>query len=113
MCVEKGFHTLSLSLARSSLLPELNGLLDRTEVSVRIAVGQAVGLLFELAREVDSPEPMDTSDGAETHELITQLATESSRYTARKERNQQRARFRDVLQTLEVCVYECVHALCV
>ncbi len=73
-------------------------------MTVRIAVGQAVGLLFELAREVDCEEPLDTSDGAETYELITQLATESSRYTARKERNHQRARFRDVLQTLEVCV---------
>ena len=36
-----------------SLLPVLNGLLDRPEMSIRIAVGQAVALLFELARETD------------------------------------------------------------
>lgn len=83
-----------------SLLPVLNGLLGRPEMSVRIAVGQAVALLFELARETDE-EPLDSSDGSESFELIQQLATESNRYTARKDRNQQRACFRDILQTVE------------
>ena len=36
-----------------SLLPVLNGLLERMEMSVRIPVGQALALLFELARETD------------------------------------------------------------
>ena len=48
-----------------------------------------------------SPQLLDTSDGAVTYDLIQQLATESNRYTARKERNLQRSCFRDILQTLE------------
>ena len=45
---------------------------------------------------------MDSADSNETYSLVEQLATESNRYTARKERNQIRAHFRDVLQTLNV-----------
>ena len=69
--------------------------------SARLAIGQAIALLFELAREVDS-DLLDGADSNETYSLVEQLATESNRYTARKERNQIRAHFRDVLQTLNV-----------
>ena len=78
-------------------------------MNVKIAVGQAMALLFELAREGDDEDPLDTSDGGEAYDLVTQLATESSRYTARKDRHQQRSCFRDVLQTVEVCV--CLHVV--
>jgi len=100
--------TLLLSIAPNtsipplmhSLLPVLNGLLERAEMSVRIPVGQALALLFELARETDE-DLLDSSDSAVAYDLIQQLATESNRYTARKDRNQQRACFRDFLQTLQ------------
>ena len=88
----------------SSLLPVFNTLLDKMEGganSARLAIGQAIALLFELAREVDS-DLLDSADSNETYSLVEQLATESNRYTARKERNQIRAHFRDVLQTLNV-----------
>ena len=69
--------------------------------SARLAIGQAIAILFELAREVDS-DLLESADSCETYSLIEQLATESDRYTGRKERNQLRAHFRDVLQTLNV-----------
>ena len=52
---------------------------------------------------------LDSSDSAVAYDLIQQLATESSRYTARKDRNQQRACFRDFLQTLQVSVARSHH----
>ena len=69
--------------------------------TARLAIGQAVAILFELGREVDS-DLLESAESCETYSLIEQLATESNRYTARKERNQLRAHFRDVLQTLNV-----------
>ena len=87
-----------------SLLPVFNTLLEKMEggaSSARLAIGQAIAVLFELTREVDS-DLLESADSCETYSLIEQLATESSRYTARKERNQLRAHFRDVLQTLNV-----------
>ena len=87
-----------------SLLPLFNSLLDKmvgVASSARLAIGQAIAVLFELAREVDS-DLLESADSCETYSLIEQLATESNRYTGRKERNQLRAHFRDVLQTLNV-----------
>ena len=87
-----------------SLLPLFNSLLDKmvgVASSARLTIGQAIAVLFELAREVDS-DLLESADSCETYSLIEQLATESNRYTGRKERNQLRAHFRDVLQTLNV-----------
>ena len=81
-----------------SLLPLFNSLLDKmvgVASSARLAIGQAIAVLFELAREVDS-DLLESADSCETYSLIEQLATESNRYTGRKERNQLRAHFRDV-----------------
>ena len=76
---------------------------------MRLAVGQAVALLFELVKEANE-SLLDTRDSESAYELIEQLATESDRHTARKERNHQRSCFKDVLNTLDVrgCVYGCV-----
>ena len=96
-------HTMTLLYVVYSLLPALNSLLDKTShLGVRVAVGQAVALLFELVREVDE-SLLDTRDSDRAYELIQSLATESDRHTARKERNHQRSTFKDILNTLEVC----------
>ncbi len=68
---------------------------------MRVAVGQAVALLFDLVREVDEAL-LDSKDSDSAYELIQGLATESDRHTARKDRNHQRATFKDILNTLEV-----------
>ena len=84
-----------------SLLPVFNVLLEKGDLSVRMEVGRAVALLCELAREEDE-ELLDSGDSQKAYDLIQDLATDSNRYTARKDRNQLRACFRDILQTLEV-----------
>jgi hypothetical protein len=83
----------------NTLLEKLEG--GGASSTARLAIGQAVAILFELGREVDS-DLLESAESCETYSLIEQLATESNRYTARKERNQLRAHFRDVLQTLNV-----------
>jgi hypothetical protein len=85
----------------TSQLPVLNGLLSSGDMSVRLAVGQAIALLFELAEEVGGDQLLETGVGVASHDLIQQLATESDRYTGRRERNTQRSCFRDILSTLE------------
>ena len=86
-----------------STLPVLNKLLDRVELSVRLAVGVGVALLFELTRDLSSDDDLlDSADSSEAYTLIQQLATESNRHTSRKDRNQTRSCFRDILVSLSV-----------
>ncbi len=87
-----------------SLLPVFNKLLERVELNVRLAVGLGVALLFELARECSSEDidVLDSPESSDSYSLIEQLATESNRHTARKDRNQIRSCFRDILSSLDV-----------
>lgn len=87
------------------MLPVLNKLLEQEELSVRLAVGLAVALLFELARDNSSgdvDEMLESADSSDAYTLIQQLATESNRHTSRKDRNQMRSCFRDILLSLDV-----------
>lgn len=86
------------------MLPLLNKLLEHVELSLRVAVGVGVALLFELARDCpnEADDLLDSSDSVKSFSLIEQLATESNRHTSRKERNQTRSRFRDILLSLDV-----------
>lgn len=86
------------------MLPVLNKLLGRAELSVRMAVGVGVALLFELTREScsDADEMLGSAESCDAYALIEQLATESNRHTSRKDRNQTRSCFRDILLSLDV-----------
>jgi len=88
-------------------------LLDSTDVDVRIGAGEAIALIYEGARQYDEDFGFDTSsDGEEAScptldqvdELclkLRQLATDSNKYRAKKDRKQQRSSFRDVLRAVE------------
>lgn len=100
-----------------STLPVLNKLLERVELSVRLAVGVGVALLFELTRDLSSDDDLlDSADSSAAYLLIQQLATESNRHTSRKDRNQTRSCFRDILVSLSVSIglvrASVVRALC-
>eukprot|EP00731_Ephydatia_muelleri_P024795 Em0016g1066a len=85
----------------SSLVPTLNKLLENGEIEVRIASGQGIALLVNLIHELNGGELLRTPELDKSNYLMQQLATDSSRYTGRKERSQQRSSFKDILQTLE------------
>ena len=95
-------------------------LLDSTDVDVRIGAGEAIALIYEGARQYDedfgfadsgSGDDERSDGGAASPSLdqvddlclkLRQLATDSNKYRAKKDRKQQRSSFRDILRAIEV-----------
>ena len=96
---------------------------------MRIGAGEAIALIYEGARQFDedfgfelSTEEEDTdendgiqeraSNSRQSQEMddlcskLRQLATDSHKYRAKKDRKQQRSSFRDILRAIEVCLFE-------
>lgn len=97
-------------------------LLECSDVDVRIGAGEAIALIYEGARQFDENFGFDVSTEDEEDEYIgdadsrtrqsdemeelcaklRQLATDSHKYRAKKDRKQQRSSFRDILRGIEV-----------
>jgi len=105
----KALHAWNLLVSRASEnlylhliethLPKLPGILESSHVDLRIAAGESIALLYELARIKDKE-----FEGEDLDELIAQLkelSKDSSKHRGRKERLQQRACFRDILRSVE------------
>ncbi|BFZ08644.1 hypothetical protein BsWGS_11683 [Bradybaena similaris] len=75
-------------------LGPLQDLLRNSDVDLRMTAGEAIALLYELAREFD--EDFEHEDEVTLFELLKQLATDSVKHRAKKDRRQQRSCFRDV-----------------
>lgn len=85
-------------------LPRLLQLLSSDTVNLRIAAGETIALLFELARDLEEDltfGDMDALCGA-----LRTLATDSNKYRAKADRRRQRATFRAVLHFVEGGEYE-------
>uniref|UniRef100_A0A8D1N2M4 Interferon-related developmental regulator 2 n=1 Tax=Sus scrofa TaxID=9823 RepID=A0A8D1N2M4_PIG len=83
-------------------LPQLPQLLSSESVNLRIAAGETIALLFELARDLEEDfiyEDMEALCGA-----LRTLATDSNKYRAKADRRRQRSTFRSVLHFVEVRV---------
>ncbi|XP_046335157.1 interferon-related developmental regulator 1-like isoform X1 [Haliotis rufescens] len=83
----------------SSHLDRMTGLLRSSDVDLRITAGEAIALMYELSREGD--EDFEGPKMLELCELLKQLATDSNKFRAKKDRRQQRSSFRDILRTIE------------
>ncbi|XP_023561912.1 interferon-related developmental regulator 2 isoform X1 [Octodon degus] len=73
--------------------------LDSESVNLRIAAGETIALLFELARDLEEDfvyEDMEALCGA-----LRTLATDSNKYRAKADRRRQRSIFRAVLHFVE------------
>lgn len=81
-------------------LNQLSELLTSPNLEVRLAAGEALAIAFELGRECSE----DFADEFVTDlvDTLRQLATDSHKYRAKKDRKQQRATFRDILHYIEV-----------
>ncbi|KAL1782188.1 interferon-related developmental regulator 2 [Sigmodon hispidus] len=80
-------------------LPRLPQLLSSDSVNLRIAAGEAIALLFELARDLEEDfvyEDIEALCGA-----LRTLATDSNKYRAKNDRRRQRSIFRAVLHFVE------------
>lgn len=80
-------------------LEKLSELLESPHLDVRLAAGEALSLIFELGRE--ESEDFEENFALDVTENLKQLATDSHKYRAKKDRKQQRATFRDILQFIE------------
>lgn len=79
-------------------LERLCTLLENDDLNLRIAAGEVIALIYELGRDVD--ENFDAFVSG-LYDLLKELATDSSRYKAKREKKQQRSIFRDILKTVE------------
>ncbi|XP_069822642.1 interferon-related developmental regulator 2 isoform X2 [Dendropsophus ebraccatus] len=82
-----------------SHLSRLPGVLACESVNLRIAAGETLALLYELARDLD--EDFDSEDTDTLCVTLKQLATDSNKYRAKTDRRKQRSIFRDVLHYIE------------
>nr|CAG4641088.1 EOG090X0ARF [Eulimnadia texana] len=102
----------------NSYVRRLSGLLDSPDVDLRIGAGEAIALIYEGAREFDEDfgfAPPEDEEGEAAEEVdeahledvaelcakLRQLATDSHKYRAKKDRKQQRSSFRDFLRAVE------------
>ncbi|XP_055340004.1 interferon-related developmental regulator 2-like isoform X2 [Paramacrobiotus metropolitanus] len=85
---------LNLHLRR---LPEL---LESGDVDLRIAAGEAIALMKEITRDVHM-EKAKKPDVVSLCNRLRELATESTKHVAKKDKKQQRSSFRDILHSVE------------
>ncbi|XP_053325769.1 interferon-related developmental regulator 2 isoform X2 [Spea bombifrons] len=82
-----------------SHLPRLPGMLSSENVNLRIAAGECLALLYELARDLDEDFFYEDTDALCV--TLKKLATDSNKYRAKTDRRKQRSIFRDVLHYVE------------
>ena len=80
-------------------LNQLVQLLTSPHLEVRLSAGEALAIVFELGR--DYHEDFAEEFIPDLVETLRQLATDSHKYRAKKDRKQQRATFRDILHYIE------------
>lgn len=86
----------------NSYMPSLNRLrelLDSPHLDVRLSAGEALAVIFELGRGFCCDYEQNWS--LDLIEVLKELATDSNKYRAKKDRKQQRANFRDILRYIE------------
>ncbi|XP_068109064.1 interferon-related developmental regulator 2 isoform X2 [Hyperolius riggenbachi] len=85
--------------ALESHLPYFSGVLSSENVSLRIAAGESIALLYELGRDLEEDFEYDDVDTLCVR--LKALATDSNKYRAKTDRRKQRSIFRDVLHYIE------------
>lgn len=89
----------SVHAMATKLVKEMFDLLGSTDLDLRIQAGEAVALLYEATRLHD--ERFRWNREKELCAVLNELATDSHKFRAKKDRKQQRASFRDVVRTVE------------
>jgi hypothetical protein len=80
-------------------IEQLSELLDSAHLEVRMAAGECIALLLEQYRQYNEDWQWEVND--ELIEKLRQLATDSHKYRAKKDRKTQRSSFRDILRYVE------------
>jgi len=87
---------------------EIDGILQQSDVELRIAAGEAISIMYEIMRDYDG---VDEFTGFDNHEIIVESLSDlaagvavgggSVKDTAKKERKAQRSSFRHILDYVE------------
>ncbi|KAF4520348.1 hypothetical protein B566_EDAN009870 [Ephemera danica] len=80
-------------------LERLQELLESASLEVRMAAGESIAVLFELGRAFN--EDFEEAQVEALCDILRQLATDSHKYRAKKDRKTQRSSFRDILHFIE------------
>ncbi|XP_014237348.1 interferon-related developmental regulator 1 [Trichogramma pretiosum] len=80
-------------------LDQLSGLLQSPHLDVRMTAGEALAVIFELGRNYSEDYEQDWAE--ELVESLKELATDSNKFRAKKDKTIQRATFRDILRYIE------------
>jgi len=80
-------------------LPKMIGVLESGHLSLRLAAGEAIAVLYELAREQD--EDFEGEDLELLTTTLKELCAESSKSVSKKDRLQQRTHFRVIQRAVE------------
>ncbi|KAG7256263.1 LOW QUALITY PROTEIN: hypothetical protein CRUP_007122, partial [Coryphaenoides rupestris] len=80
-------------------LPRLPSLLESDDVNMRIAAGETVALLYELARDMDTD--FEFEDDEALRDQLGALATDCNKHRTKVDKRRQRSVFRDVLRAVE------------
>ncbi|XP_017777113.1 PREDICTED: interferon-related developmental regulator 2 [Nicrophorus vespilloides] len=99
MSSNDAYNMLTMETSFSPSILQLSQLLTSPNLEVRISAGEALAIVFELGRicEDDFAENYIT----DLVDTFKELATDSHKYRAKKDRKQQRATFRDILNYIE------------
>ncbi|KAM7121140.1 interferon-related developmental regulator 1 [Molossus nigricans] len=73
--------------------------LSSDDVNMRMAAGESLALLFELAREMESDFLYEDMDSLT--EMLRALATDGNKHRAKVDKRKQRSVFRDILRAVE------------
>ena len=77
----------------------MTNLLETSDLGVRIAAGESLALMYEMARDINKDFIGDSNGLCD---LLRDLATDGTKHKAKKDLRQQRSSFRDILKTVEV-----------
>ncbi|KXJ24553.1 interferon-related developmental regulator 2 [Exaiptasia diaphana] len=79
-------------------LKRIIGILESSDITVRIAAGEVLAVMYEMARETNEDFQGDENGLCN---LLKDLATDSDKHKAKKDLRQQRSSFRDVMRAIE------------
>ena len=90
---------VNISFLSTRHLRRMTNLLETSDLNVRIAAGESLALMYEMARDFNRDFIGDSNGLCD---LLRDLARDGTKHKAKKDLRQQRSSFRDILKTVEV-----------
>jgi len=96
---------ISLSNIKSSLyyqqMPIFIDLLKDEDVDVRVSAGQVIAMLFQMQTSENNIFTTENIDMNSLYELLQALSNDSNRHKSKKDKQKQKASFREIRSTIE------------